>query len=166
MKFKDVIQDAFSTAAAARLSSLTPRQLDHWARLGFLRPSVREASGYGSARRYSFSDIVKLRVAARLRASGVGLARIRRCVEALKRLDAGAGADLGQARILVIGNRVLWARSDREVVDLLREGQLVLVFSLGDAIEETAGVVARWNRDVERSLPSPRPLLRGGKRTS
>jgi DNA-binding transcriptional MerR regulator len=163
MKFKDVIQDSFSTAEAARLSGLTPRQLDHWARQGFLCPSVQEASGYGSCRLYSFSDIVKLRVAARLRGSGVGLARIRRCVEALKRLDAGAGADLGQSRLLVIGNRVLWARSDREVVDLLREGQLVLVFSLGDAIEETAGVVARWNRETERPI-ALRHAGKSGKR--
>src|SRR5262249_14277670 len=124
MKFKDVIQDAFSTAEAARLSNLSPRQLDHWARLGFLRPSVEEATGYGSGRRYSFNDLVKLRVAARLRASGLGLTRIRRCVEALKRLDSTGQADLGQARLIVIGNRVLWARSDREVVDLLKEGQL------------------------------------------
>jgi DNA-binding transcriptional MerR regulator len=161
MKFTDVIQDSFSTAEAARLSGLTPRQLDHWARQGFLCPSVQEASGYGSSRLYSFADIVKLRVAARLRGSGVGLGRIRRCVEALKRLDAGAGADLGEARLLVIGNRVLWARSDREVVDLLREGQLVLVFSLGDAIEETAGVVARWNRRTERPIALPRAQMRG-----
>ena len=156
MKFKPVIQDAFSTAEAARVSGLTPRQLDHWARQGFLCPSVQEASGYGSSRRYSFADLVKLRVAARLRSSGVGLPRMRRCVEALKRLDAGGG-DLGRARLLVIGNRVLWARSDREVVDLLREGQLVLVFSLGEAIEETAGVVARAGRGSDPAVLAPRP---------
>jgi DNA-binding transcriptional MerR regulator len=156
MKFRPVIQDAFSTAEAARLSGLTPRQLDHWARQGFLCPSVQEASGYGSSRRYSFADLVKLRVAARLRGSGVGLPRMRRCVEALKRLGATGGADLGRARLLVIGNRVLWARSDREVVDLLREGQLVLVFSLGEAIEETAGVVARWSRGPDPAVLAPR----------
>ena len=148
MKFTGVIQGEFSTAEAARLTGLTPRQLDHWDRLGFLRPSLREASGYGSSRRYSFADLVKLKVAARLRASGIGLARIRRCVEALKRLGEQGEADFGQARLLVIGNRVLWARSDREVVDLLKEGQLVLVFSLGDAVAETAGAVARLNREM------------------
>jgi DNA-binding transcriptional MerR regulator len=156
MKFKPVIQDAFSTAEAARISGLTPRQLDHWARQGFLCPSVQEASGYGSSRRYSFADLVKLRVAARLRGSGLGLARLRRCVEALKRLDADGGADLGRARLIVIGNRVLWAKSDREVVDLLREGQLVLVFSLGEAIEETAGVVARAGRGSDSAARAPR----------
>jgi len=156
MKFRSVIQDAFSTAQAARLSSLTPRQLDHWARQGFLVPSIQEAAGYGSRRRYSFSDVVKLRVAARLRASGVGLARIRRCVEALKRLDSDGQADLDKARLIVTGNRVLWARSDREVVDLLRGGQLVLVFPIAGAVEETFGAVARLQKESEASGLEPR----------
>ena len=160
MKFNRVIQDAFSTAEAARLSNLTPRQLDHWARLGFLCPSIRAASGYGSSRRYSFPDVVKLRMAARLRASGVGLARIRSCIAAMRRLDSSGEADLGQARLLVIGNRVLWARSDREVVDLLKEGQLVLVFSIGETVEETAGAIARWNREAERWNSAPRAARR------
>lgn len=166
MKFNDVLQDAFSTAEAARLSTLTPRQLDHWARRGFLRPSLEEASGYGSRRRYSFSDIVKLRVAARLRASGVGLARIRHCMDALKRLDSTGQADLGQARLIVLGNRVLWARSDREVVDLVKEGQLVLVFSVAGAVEETRGAVARATREAAEGVPEPRIARRGRRQAN
>jgi len=146
MKFSNVISNAFSTAEVARLTGLTARQLDHWDRQGFLKPSLRRAHGYGSTRRYSFADVVRLRVAARLRSAGVGLARIRRCAEALERLG-GEADDLGGVRLIVAGSRVLWARSDREVVDLLKEGQLVLVFSLGDAVEETAGAVARLNRE-------------------
>ena len=33
-------------------------------------------------------------------------------------------------------------------MDLLKEGQLVLVFSLGDAVAETAGAVARFHREL------------------
>ena len=146
MKFNDVISSGFSTGQAARLTGLSPRQLDHWDRKGFVKPSIAAARGYGSKRRYSFADVVRLRVAARLRAAGVGLARIQRCAEALERLG-GDAADLGGVRLLVTGSRVLWARSDRELVDLLREGQLVLVFSVGDAVEETAGAIARLTRD-------------------
>jgi DNA-binding transcriptional MerR regulator len=155
MKFKTVIARSFSTAEVARLTGLTARQLDHWDRLGFARPSVEKASGYGSSRRYSFADVVRLRVAARLRSSGVGLARIRRCAQALARLDPTA--DLGGARLMVVGSTVLWARSDREVVDLLKDGQLVLVCSLGDAIADAAGAVARLSREAERTdLPAAR----------
>ena len=146
MKFSDVISSGFSTGQAARLTGLSARQLDHWDRKGFLKPSLEGARGYGSKRRYSFADVVRMRVAARLRAAGVGLARIQRCAEALERLG-GDTADLGGVRLLVTGSRVLWARSDREVVDLLKEGQLVLVFSVGDAVEETAGAIARLTRE-------------------
>ena len=92
---------------------------------------------------------MRLRVAARLRANGVGLARIRRCAQALSRLDPTA--DLADARLLVIGSSVLWARSDREVVDLLKDGQLVLVCSVGDAVAEAAGAVARLFREADRA---------------
>lgn len=142
MKFTNVISRSFSTAQVARLTGLTPRQLDHWDRLGFVRPSVRKANGYGSARRYSFQDVVRLRVAARLRVAGLGLPRIRRCAQALERLG-GETEGLGNVRLIVSGPRVLWARSDAEVVDLLKEGQLVLVFSVGDAVQETLGAVER-----------------------
>jgi len=161
MKFNAVVARSFSTAEAARLTGLTPRQLDHWDRQGFLRPSLAKANGYGSTRRYSFADVVRLRVAARLRAQGVGLARIRNCARALARLDPAA--DLGQARLLVVGSTVLWARSDREVVDLLKDGQLVLVCSLGDAVAEAAGAVARLTGEAERADPRARP---GRKLTS
>jgi len=140
------------------LTGLSPRQLDHWDRKGFLGPSLERATGYGSARRYSFADVVRLRVAARLRAGGVGLSRIRKCAEALARLDPEA--DLGQARLIVVGSTVLWARTDREVVDLLRDGQLVLVCSLGDAVAETAGAVERLTRESARDDASTAPRRR------
>ena len=162
MNFSTVVAQSFSTAEVARLTGLSARQLDHWDRQGFLHPSLQPAAGYGSNRRYSFADVVRLRVAARLRAHGVGLARIRRCAEALARLDPAA--DLGKARLMVIGNTVLWARSDREVVDLLKDGQLVLVCSLGDAVAEAAGAVARLSGDTERT--DPRSSRTRGRRRS
>jgi DNA-binding transcriptional MerR regulator len=164
MNFSGVLRQSFSTSETARLTGLSARQLDHWDRNGFLRPSLERAAGYGSARRYSFADVVRLRVAARLRAAGIGLARIRRCAEALARLDAGS--DLAEARLLVVGNRVLWARSDRELVDLLKEGQMVLVFSLNDAVEEAAGAVSEMAREDESGdLPSA-PTARRSRRHS
>jgi len=155
MNFSGVLRQSFSTAEAARLTGLSPRQLDHWDRQGFLGPSLERAAGYGSARRYSFADVVRLRVAAMLRAAGVGLARIRRCAEELSRLDPEQ-PDLGQARLLVAGNRVLWARSERELIDLLNDGQMVLVFPVGDAVEAAAGAAARLAREDENAPPASR----------
>ena len=157
MKFSGVVRQSFSTAEVARLTGLSFRQLDYWDREGFLGPSVERAAGYGSTRRYSFADVVRLRVAARLRAAGVGLPRIRRCAEVLARLDPNGASDIAKARLLVAGNRVLWAKSDREVIDLVEEGQMVLVFPLGPALSEAAGAVERLAREGENAdLPSAR----------
>lgn len=149
MKFsRDILEAGFSTARAARLTRLSPRQLDYWDRRGLLSPSLARAEGYGSARRYSFADLVRLRVAARLRAAGLGLARIQRAVETLRRLDPERGDTLS-AHLVIAGSRVLWVRSDREVVDVLHEGQLMLAFSVGREVEAMATAVAAIEREQQ-----------------
>src|SRR5262249_61055613 len=83
MNVKSVVSRSFSTAEAARLTGLSPRQLDHWDRQGFLRPTLQSAAGYGSSRRYSFARVVRPPVAARLRANRRRLSRGRRRARAL-----------------------------------------------------------------------------------
>ena len=156
MKFnRGILRAAFSTAQAARLSGLSPRQLDYWDRCSFLGPSLARAAGYGSARRYSFRDLVLLRVASRLRSAGFGLQRIRRALATLQRLDPSRKG-IAEARILISGTQVLWARSDRELVDILNEGQLLLVFPLGEVVRSVAAAVEDLGRDaeLETALPS------------
>ena len=138
MKFnRRILHAPFSTAQVARLTGLSARQLDHWDRLGFFSPSLVSAAGYGSKRRYSFSDVVRLRVAGRLRAAGFGLSEVRRVVETLRRLDPSK-PDVAGARLLVAQGHVLWARTDSELVDLLHGGQLMLVFPVGETVEDVA----------------------------
>ncbi len=145
------LQGSFSTAQTARLTGLSPRQLDYWDRRGFVRPSAVRASGYGSARRYSFEDLVRLRVAARLRTAGFGLNKIRQCVRTLRRLDPSREG-MADVRLLVVGSRVVWARSDRELVDVLQEGQLMLVFPLGEEVRGVAAAIETLAREPRLDL--------------
>jgi DNA-binding transcriptional MerR regulator len=142
---------SFSTAQVARLTGLSVRQLDHWDRLGFLSPTLRSAAGYGSRRRYSFTDVVRLRLAGRLRASGFGLSEVRRVVDTLRRLDP-AKPEISGARLLVSGDKVLWARTDSELVDLLHGGQLMLVFPVGEAVADVARAAESLAREGEGGL--------------
>ena len=138
MKFRSgILSASFSTSQAARLAGLSARQLDYWDREGFLGPSLGQARGYGSARRYSFRDVVRLRVAGRLRAGGFGLEQIRTCVRTLERLDPSA-AGIEEARLVILGGSVVWIRSDTELVDLVHQGQLMLVFPVGDTVVDMA----------------------------
>ena len=49
-------------AVAARASGISYRQLDYWARTELVVPTVRDATGSGSQRLYSFRDILVLKL--------------------------------------------------------------------------------------------------------
>lgn len=163
MKFnRSILRASFSTAQVARLTGLSARQLDHWDRQGFLAPSVEKASGYGSARRYSFGDLVRLRLGARLRASGFGLKQIRQCVSTLKRLDPSR-AGIEDARLLIVGKRVIWVHDDDQLVDILHEGQLMLVFPVGEAVRDMARAAAKLSAEPPAGIFDALPALRAGR---
>ena len=48
----------FSGPQVCAIVGVTYRQLDYWARTELLTPSVAEAKGSGSKRRYSYHDVV------------------------------------------------------------------------------------------------------------
>ena len=70
--------DSFSTGDAVRITGVSFRNIDYWARTKFIVPSVAEAKGTGTERRYSFSDLLALRVARELREAGVSTQSLRR----------------------------------------------------------------------------------------
>jgi DNA-binding transcriptional MerR regulator len=69
----------------AGLTRLTLRQIDYWDRTHFIKPSVKEASGNGTGRLYSFEDIVQLKVSKTLIDKGVSLQKIRKSITYLKK---------------------------------------------------------------------------------
>ena len=69
---------------ACHAVGISYRQLDYWARTGLVVPSVRDASGSGTQRLYSFRDIVVLKVVKRLLDAGVSLQNIRKAIETLR----------------------------------------------------------------------------------
>ena len=76
--------DSFSTGDAVRITGVSFRNIDYWARTKFIVPSIAEAQGTGTERRYSFSDLLALRVARELREAGVSTQSLRRVVEFLR----------------------------------------------------------------------------------
>src|SRR5699024_11898909 len=69
---------------ACSAAGITYRQLDYWARTKLVEPSLRNASGSGSARLYSFRDVLVLKVVKRLLDTGVSLQQIRSAIEHLR----------------------------------------------------------------------------------
>ncbi|MEV4627167.1 MerR family transcriptional regulator [Micromonospora sp. NPDC049523] len=112
------------------------RQLDYWARTTLVVPSIRDASGSGTQRLYSFRDLVVLKVVKRLLDAGVSLQNIRKAIEALRSRGVG---DLAGITLISDGTTVYECRSPEEVVDLLQGGQGVFGIAIGGAFKEIQG---------------------------
>ena len=125
------------TACAA--AGITYRQLDYWARTGLVVPSVRDASGSGTQRLYSFRDIVVLKVVKRLLDAGVSLQNIRKAIETLRRRGE---EDLANVTLISDGTTVYECRSAEEIVDLLQGGQGVFAIALSGPFREIQGTLA------------------------
>ena len=106
-------KDSFSTGDAVRITGVSFRNIDYWARTRFIVPSIAEAAGTGTERRYSFSDLLALRVARELREAGVSTQSLRRVVEFL-RTRKGLRHPLAECRLIVTGADVQLATSPRE----------------------------------------------------
>lgn len=121
-----------------RLVGITYRQLDYWARTDLLRPSAKEASGSGSQRLYSFTDLIQLKVIKRLLDAGMSLKRIRSAVEIL-RDQLESDMPLADVTLLSDGTTIFAAHSPDEVVDVFRRGQGVFGIAVGPVQDELAG---------------------------
>jgi DNA-binding transcriptional MerR regulator len=124
---------------ACSAAGITYRQLDYWARTALVEPSVRGAKGSGSARLYSFRDVLVLKVVKRLLDTGVSLHNIRTAVELLR---ARGVADLAELTLLSDGATVYECTSQDEIIDLLAGGQAVFGIAVGRVVREMEGTLA------------------------
>jgi len=133
---------------ACSAAGITYRQLDYWARTGLVEPSVREASGSGTQRLYSFRDILVLKVVKKLLDAGVSLVNIRTAIGSLR--DRGV-ADLAEITLMSDGTTVYECTSTDEVVDLLQGGQAVFAIAVGRHVRDVEGTLARLPGERARS---------------
>jgi len=116
-------EQGFRGPQVCSIVGITYRQLDYWARTDLVRPSVADAKGSGSQRRYSYRDLLELKVIKSLLDAGVSLQSARRAIEYLRK---NLGEDVASANLVIDGGGSVLARSGEEIVDLLRRGQGVL----------------------------------------
>lgn len=131
-------KESFSAGEAARITGVPYRNIDHWARTKFIVPSISEAKGTGTERKYAFDDLVALRVARELREGGVSTQALRRVVEFLRR-KKGLQNPLAESRLVVVGPDIKLVSGCEEIVSLLeRPGQaaFAFMFNLERTVEE------------------------------
>ena len=129
----------FSGPAVCRITGVTYRQLDYWARTALVTPSVTPAQGSGSKRVYSYADVVEVKVIKSLIDAGVSLPRARQAVNCLREQ---LGVDVRSVSLVLSGSRSVLAYSDGDIIDLLKGGHGV--FNVISLESVTA--------DIDRSL--------------
>ena len=145
--------EGFGGKQVLAIVGITYRQLDHWARTDLLRPSVCDAKGSGSRRRYSYDDVVQLKVIKKLLDGGQSLPAARKVIDRLR----VEGESVGSANLVMVGGSVALARSGEELVDLLRGGQgvLALVLELAGVKQEVDAAIASLNPTAAAAAPGP-----------
>ena len=134
MTEQQMAEEGFRGPQVCEIVGITYRQLDYWARTDLLKPSISEARGSGTQRRYSYRDLLDLKVIKRLLDAGVSLKSARRAIVCLRE---GLGEELATANLVLNGEGSVLARTGDEIIDLLRGGQGVLnIVPLAGVVEE------------------------------
>ena len=132
-------------ATACAAAGISYRQLDYWARTGLLEPSVRTASGSGTARLYGFRDILVLKIVKRLLDAGVSLQNIRTAVNPLRTRGV---TELESITLMSDGASIYECTSADEIVDLLQGGQGVFGIAVGKVWHEVEGSLSTLQGEI------------------
>ena len=127
--------EEFSGKRAADIVGISYRQLDYWARTDLIRPSVADAHGSGSRRRYSYRNLLELKLVKMLLDNGIKLESIR---EAFFYLRDQLGEDVSTAKLVIAGNSAVLVRENDELIDVVNryQGQGVLNLLALDGVKE------------------------------
>ena len=142
----DVVDEGFSGKRAAEIVGITYRQLDYWARTDLIRPSLTDATGSGSRRRYNYRNLLELKVVKNLLDAGIRLELVREVFSFIRdHLDE----DITSLNLVISGSRSVLVQSGDELIDLLRKGQGVLnILPLGGVKEEVDTAIVEMYPEV------------------
>ena len=147
--------DGFSGREAADIVGITYRQLDYWARTDLIRPSLADAKGSGSRRRYSYRDLIELKMIKTLIDAGQRLDRVRKAFDYLRDL----GDDLTSVQLVIAGDSVVLVRDGEDLIDVVNkyQGQGVLnLLALNGVVEQVDAAIVDF-RPVAGALASDGP---------
>jgi DNA-binding transcriptional MerR regulator len=117
------VEQGFSGKRTAEIVGITYRQLDYWARTDLVRPSLADAKGSGSRRRYAYADLLELKVIKNLLDAGIRLENVRDVFDYMR---AHLGEEIASANLVLTGTTAVLVSDDGELIDLVRRGQGVL----------------------------------------
>lgn len=146
----------FSGAQAARLTGCSVHQIRYWNQIDFVTPSIgadsRSRSGSVVRRSYSFGDLVALRIVKSLLDGGMTLKQVRKAFEfVIEAADLNDRSALAGAKLVTDGRTIFEiCRSDGEILDALKRGQMALFVDVDDLERDVAEGVDAFLADRDQ----------------
>lgn len=143
-----------STKVVSALCGATVRQVDYWARSGLLKPSIRDAAGRGTRRRYSFRDLVALKTISKLCEGKCRIQQIRSAIAYLAAHypDESHANALARLTLLTDGKTVYMLSDEHDVMEVITQ-QRVWAVPLGklilDSESEIRTLQMEWSEELE-----------------
>jgi DNA-binding transcriptional MerR regulator len=150
----DTTAEGYTVAQTEKLTGLSRAMLDYLCRSEVLRPNAKPCRGRGHRRLYSFSDLVLLRVIARLLRSGISVLKLKNSLATLRRRYPEFATRRISGAILVTDGARIYLRQGAQVIEDLVGGQLAFAFVI-----ELDGLKRELGRRVDASR-SPKPSRR------
>jgi DNA-binding transcriptional MerR regulator len=147
-------EQGWSGPQVCEIVDITYRQLDYWDRTDLLKPALTPAHGSGTQRRYSYRDLLQLKVIKGLLDAGVRLQTARTVIDALRH---ELGGDWQTASLVIDGTNTVLARDGEHLFDLVRRGQGVFnVVPVGNMAQELDAAIHRMApREAARDPRAP-----------
>jgi predicted RNase H-like HicB family nuclease len=132
-----MVIDSFNSKIVSKIIGIPLRVIDYWDRTNFIKPSVKEASGYGSIRLYSFTDLIQFRVAGSFRNKGLSLQKMRKSLHFLRKHLPEVENPLAKLSFLTDGDTLfLLTNKDQEIVDTVKNGQGIFSIAIEGLVNE------------------------------
>jgi DNA-binding transcriptional MerR regulator len=124
-----------------RLAGMTRKQATHWAKIGLLRPALRNSNAQTGkpASFYSAKDVIKAFIICELRRAGFTPRQVQKVASNLG--EHSLHLEDSKAYLLTDGYSVFYANSDNEVVDILKHHrQMLLLVPIHEQVEKLKNV--------------------------
>jgi DNA-binding transcriptional MerR regulator len=153
--------EGFSGKQAAEIVGITYRQLDYWARTDLIRPSLADAQGSGSRRRYSYRNLLELKVVKTLLDAGIKLESVRGAFDYLRE---NLGEDVASAQLVITGSSAVLVRDGQELIDVVNRtrGQGVLNLLALDDVRSQVDDAIELKRVPDGSPAGTSPVAASG----
>jgi len=136
--------NSYHSKNVAKIIGISTRVINYWDRTNFIKPSGTEASGYGSVRLYSFSELIQFNVAKFLRDQWLLLQKLRKSLNFLRKHLPEIENPLARLRFLTDGETIfVLTNKNREMMDTLNKGQYIIAIAIEPLVKELVGKTSR-----------------------